>query len=235
MKFSGLRITATLGAPAEVDRPVHLDALLMEVAYRRLSHARDVSRSTPTGDLVHLPIPVGIVSALGCPVPLASAWIYSADAEPVAITTVKRKDAADLDELRSAWTPGSGPGRNTMVRVVGTVARSVSWLAWGHRREVRKALELISSLGDRRRGGNGAVIDWSVEPDDTLVPAACVLTQDGRAFRHLPASWCTHIDGGPVHGAWRSPYWHPERQGPIAPAGRLVELRPDVLAALGVS
>lgn len=231
MRATGLRVTATLGAPVEGDHALHLDGLLAEASFRRQPHPGAVSRQTPAGELADLEVPLARIRALGGYMWASSAWVVPAGAGRVMQPLVRRKDAEDLDRLAVTWTPGSGPGRNLMLRYAAIVARSLSWVCVGSRREVRKALQLFSSIGDRRRHGNGRVLAWDVVEDETVTPLGCLVSAEGVALRHLPVSWCERVNGEIGHGAHRAPYWHPGRHGPVVMPGARVELREDVIAA----
>lgn len=223
MRLTGLRVTATLGSPLEVDYDIHLDALLEEASYRRMPHSHAATRRTPVGDLVDLDVPLARIRVGDEYVWASSSWRLSGDAERVQLQVVKRKDPEDIDRLTTAWAPNSGPGRNLLARSIGVCARSVSWTAYGSPREARKALSLFSSLGDRRRHGNGVVLGWTVEEVPDVTPLGCLVDADGRVQRHIPARWCARIEGEVIHAACRGPYWHPGRQQPtVRPGARVV-------------
>jgi hypothetical protein len=232
MSWGGVRVVARLGAPVHGNYAIHLDGLLAEVTFRRMRGPVEArTRQTPIDVLVDLPVPLTRIRARDSWLWASSAWMLSDDAEHYADYVIQRKDTEDIERLVLPWTPGSGPGRNRMLRSIVTVARETSWLAVGDRREIKKALALLNdALGGRRRHGMGRVLEWRVESCD-VDPIDCLVSRDGQAMRHLPVAWCREVGGAVLHGGWQPPYWHPGLHGPIVAPGAMVRLHDDVIAA----
>lgn len=177
-----LRVTAVLDSPVILRDVVHIDGLLASAwVVRHRDHAR--LGSTPRTYALH-------VQHAGTIVTLSTA--VAPAGEPSLVHATKRRDSEDVDRLQSPFTPGSGPGRDMLIRDRAHVIRSLDWLAFGSRREISRALELRTSFGAMRRHGWGEVRRWEVEPVDGD-PLHC-LVRDGVAQRNLPLSWCKTWD-----------------------------------------
>jgi len=232
-----LVVSVDLASPW-VDRgdPIHLDGLLMEAACRRYG-APEMTRLSSLDGLRSPPIPLYQVETLGLCCPLSSAAEVVSPAAPAMVYQVKRRDAEDWDQLDRPVNVAAGPNRDRLERTQAQVAAGLQWYAWGNRGRVMDLLRLLwgpgsrplGFLGSKRRSGAGQITAWRVETGSH--DAERCLLRDGRAARHMPAEWALSAERW-RRGAWRSPYWHPERQEPVPWVGVGVDLHPEVHAAL---
>lgn len=221
-----LKVTAILDSAVVATEDVHLDALLAWVQAKRTGDL-DLSRASPVSAIRDVRLPLArIVGPDDDWCWAASAWELPADAtlmdEPTRL--VRRRDGEDVEQMARRWTPGSGPGRNMRVRRQAVCAATVSWYCIGHRREIRKALQVVTAVGSMRRAGYGRVRSWSVKE---VGSAPVLLDSTGRACRHLPHSWVDRdrsADVTPGHGGHRPPYWAPQRHGSIVTPGQAIKL-----------
>lgn len=222
-----LVITARLGAPLISDHPVHLDSLLTEAVGRRHGLIRSDALRTDSPDRFRrIQIPLASVTHEG-----AEVWCASVEQPgPTAPYThhwVRRRDAEDEEEMRRTFTPGAGPDRNMMLRRDGYAAYSVRWYAIGHRREVRKALELVRSVGAKRGQGLGAVLSWEVEHGGDAL--SWLVSPEGTCRRHVPEGWLSARRWG--RGAVSSPYFLAATQQRVPMLGSPVTV-PEAVRAL---
>lgn len=212
-----LRVRAHLDAPVVLREPAHLDAVLASAWVVR--HPEQAQRgSAPRTYTLH--VPYG-----GWTVTLSSAAL--ATGTPTLVHATKRRDPEDVDRLAGSYTPGSGPGRDMLVRDRAYVTPHVEWLAYGAAKEIRHALALRSAVGAMRRHGWGDVWQWSAEPVDGD-PLDCWV-RDGVAQRNLPLAWCSSWSRTRAAPTF-PPYFG--RADPCAPCGAEVELRPEVISAM---
>lgn len=218
-----LRVTARMSMPIATRHAVQLDAVLVQ-AHPDIGVA---SKATPESELVDPGIGVHRLRHGGESVYLCSQWVLPAEARRDVGHIVKRKTPRDLDQLEGSWNPGLGPGKNRCVPMPLVVTPHVTWLVVGRRQAVKKLLRYVRRLGGLRAHGYGDIQEWEVVALDGVLPERVLMTADGRAARHLPASW---VAGDPPtdSGAWRPPYWHPYRIGDRVPAGTECELIPAV-------
>ena len=175
-------------------------------------------------------LPLRSVCALGSRVWCASGWLPLGE-HPAPTFLVKRRDDEDVHRLAMPFTPGSGPARNTMQRVTAHTVQEIQWLAFGQPKEIRHALACVGFIGGVRRAGFGEVTAWRVEAAD-VDPMRLLVDQDGRAARHLPVDWATHVDGPVIRGGIEPPYFVEAGKRAIIPVGTRVELHAEVVEAL---
>jgi CRISPR type IV-associated protein Csf3 len=231
MRFAPLRVVARLVAPVETSIEIHLDGLLA-AAWMLRQHGGDpgclqASRATPIADLREPVLPVPRLVVLGRQVWAASAAWYDDNAEIGATHLTRRRDSEDVARLSRPYNPAFGPGRDRLIRSQTVLCSEVAWRCLGHAREMRHLLGLISSIGTRRRHGQGRVREWIVEPSGDGMRWLC---NRGILARTIPAAWL--VDGASTTlGAVEAPYWHPGRQEQIGRPGDPAALRPEVIEA----
>ena len=219
--------------------PIHLDGLLGSADAIRHPGRSHPARSRPVADMPEQHLPLAKPHAAGAWCWLASAGEIGGPFENVPIFATKRRDLDDWDRMAAPVNVTAGPGKDYMIRNPGRVGASIRFIAWGKRHQIRKDLKLLwgpeatggGYVGPLRRMGAGQVAAWRIETVEALSPLDVLLDHEGRARRHLPASWCA---GEPVTrlGAHAPPYWHPDRRVRVVPVGERVTLRPEVAAAL---
>lgn len=238
MDTSVYRVTADIVAGVDARHPVHLDALIAN-AWAKRHGVRDYPSHADTRDVhcrsldVQRPNLRGLryVEALGSGLWLCSAWMMESEPHRVPHWYTRRRDAVDQDLAASPYTPGSGPSRDVLARKELVLIRRASWLGVGSASEARKALRLVSHVGATRRQGCGAVRSWEVERVD-LDPMRAIVDADGVALRHIPAIWCTHIEGPVSALTVRAPYFGRRLTEPAVSLGARVVLHDDVVAAV---
>lgn len=238
--WRGLRVTIDLRSPiVDHGQPLHLDGLLSLAWVQR--HARPggpgggAERGDDASELVTPHLQLGRLGYRGRYVWLASAGLYSAPMTPAPIWQTKRRDTEDWDRLATPQKVTAGPGKDYMLRRPGLVTPTLTFLAWGKRQQLRRDLKLLlgppdcphGCIGAARRAGAGEVASWRVEHDDDLTPRDVLVSPDGLARRHLPASWLTYIEA-PHFGATIPPYYHPARHTDSAKVGTGVVLHEDL-------
>ena len=221
-----------------VDRgdPIHFDALIIEAVCRR-NGSPEVTRLTPVERIGRVQTPIAEIEAMGLRCPLATAAEAIVPVAPALVHLTKRRDAEDWMHLAAAVNVAAGPDRDRLVRTEARVAAGLRWYTWGHRASVLDLLRLLWGPSDRptgfvgsmRRAGAGQITGWRVEVG-SHDPERCLL-RDGLAARHLPSAWVTRADRW-RRGAWAAPYWHPGRQEQVPWVGVVVDLHPEVHAAL---
>lgn len=221
-----LRITVQVDAPVQAEDPIHLDALLESVFWRR--HPRDSRRPTRTSRLRDDFVPHIGVGTVGGALRLCSGWLPEAPARPHMLT--KRRDPEDYLHIARPVTPGSGLDRDMMERRMVHPVPAVTWLAWGQRQEIRRAMKCIPGVGGLRRQGLGSITEWSVEAIDGD-PLRSIVDDEGHALRHIPASLCVETERT-TWAAWRAPYWHAQRVAEVVPLGARCVLRSGLLETL---
>jgi len=89
----------------------------------------------------------------------------------------------------------------------------VRWFAWGDRREIRKLLKGIDSIGKKMSYGYGRVRSWDVEPTEedrswyAHHERGAVLMRPLPQGEHLPTDLIGYRQD---FAAVRDPYWHPD-------------------------
>lgn len=235
-----LLVTVELRGPY-IDRgdPLHLDGILGMAHARRHGRARHYRPPTrvepaPTAEQ-HLPLTKFAYD--GHWIWLASAAEEIGPAAPAVVHQTRRRDPEDWGWLDRPVKVAAGPTKDCLVRREARVVRGLKWRAHGHRREVVRSLRLLwgredsphGLLGSARRSGAGQIARWRVEVADFPIEEI-IASPEGRARRHLPHSW---TDAGTARrGAYRAPYWHPERQVRVCEVGQPVTVSPHVLHGL---
>lgn len=235
------RVSAILSSGVDAPHPVHLDALLANAWAKRhgprdgreFARDRDIHcRSTeiPRANIAGL----RRVEARGSGLWLCSAWMLEGELHRAPMWYTRRRDAVDQDMAVAPYTPGSGPSRDVLARRERILTRRVSWLGAGSAREAIRGCRLVSAIGSMRRHGAGSVSGWSVERVD-LDPLRVLVDENGRATRHIPASWCTYVDGPVSLLTVRAPYFTRRLAEPAVSPGARIELHADVLRAVEVA
>jgi len=229
-----LKVRAEFASAIVVPRghDVHLDALLAWVWVLR--HMPDrmggLSARSTLDDMVRAHLPVATIDVGDHQVALCSAWTFPDSTSLGTHHWTRRKDGEDLAQ-RSRRLSASSPERGQLNRADKIVAPYAEWVCWGQRSEVRKALELVHSVGGLRGHGAGVVTRWTVEaaehsPVDTVV-------LDGEAQRNLPVEVVKSCDPTEVRLlAVEAPYWVPVRQTAAVGPGTALTLRPEVGEAI---
>ena len=226
-----LVVTARLGAPVVTDGPMHLDSILTEAVGRRLGLLRaDALRTDDPGRFTPINLPLDSVTLDG-----RTVWCASAETVDVKAAYqhwwVRRRDAEDEEAIARPFTPGAGPDRNMMLRRDGFSAFRARWFCIGHRREVRKALELVPAIGAKRAQGCGVVLSWTVEEGGNAL--SWLLSPEHTCRRQVPAGWLDETRH--TTGAWMSPYFLDAYQEHVSRVGAPAALSPGLAAVLGQS
>jgi hypothetical protein len=200
-----VEVRAELDGPIILDRPLHLDGLLIAVQAQRLG-LPVVTREMPLVDIPHIPIPVSRFNGI-----YRCSAAYYLDAQRGRHFWTRRKDAEDVERYDKPFNRGYGPARDLMRRASVVLASEARWLV--HTTDVdslRDLLDGVHAIGGLRAHGLGRVRAWHVEPvphghaDDTLV-------RDGLVMRTMPASMLILGPGVTVSATCEPPYWHPAR------------------------
>lgn len=137
-------------------------------------------------------------------------------------------------DLPVPWIEAVGAGvyaASSTLDPVGPVD-SLTWLAWGRRRQIRNRLRDLHTVDRDGRRQSCPVVGWDIEPvDGDLVHC---LVDEGTALRPLPAAWAVNADEA-SRGAHEPPYWHPSRQATIIRDGNRCELTTAALRAIEVA
>jgi len=218
-----IRVRAKLGSPIQASEPIALDGLLESVWWRRHPGREQPGR---TDDLDGFWPHIG-VGLTACGLRLASAWTPTEHGRPWLLT--KRRDGVDVVRIARSFSARSGPGRDMMERRIVYPDGYVEWYAWGRKRAINRAVQLIHGLGGWRRHGLGQVDEWAIEAIDGSPLGAVV--RDGIAQRSIPVRLCATVERS-VWLATRAPYWHPQRVEEVAPPGSRVELTAAAIASI---
>lgn len=216
-----LHVRIDMATPIAARSEIHLDALLTgchpAVSGSRLTRQHDES------SIIYPEIGIRRLRLHDTWVYLASAARYPDQAKRSLERIISRKDEEDVHYRESAWTPSSGPEKNSMIPLPIVEAPYVEFWAVGRRRSVVSCLKRVRHVGIKSAHGHGQIRGFEVEAVDVPMDRVLVGT-DGRAARHLPASWCPGV--APSSGRARPPYWAGAPE-PIVRTGTLV---PECLA-----
>jgi len=177
---------------------------------------------------VDLPLPLA-----RCPGAGGDQWHWAAtcaypqdrvpDLPPEVHTWTGRTDPRALEHLCSAL-PAVLPERQGRYRarrmpLLVTTRRAVSWHAVGDPEQVLALLTGVTTIGKKRRTGEGHVLAWEVLPAPELDRwSAAHLHPDGTLGRPTPQACLTGRRvpaGGYGTAGLRPPYFHPARQHPL--------------------
>ena len=186
--MSLIRVTALLGTPVAMREELHLDGIAL--AMRFGADAGMLNRASGDEIIQYPPIPLYAPHLTPHHVYCCSAAQWSDDAVLGQEQFTKRRDGEDLSRYVSKWQPKGGADKNRMVPVQVVRASSMSWLAVGSRRGLKKLIgSHVRQLGALRGHGYGVVREWHFERIENGDPVAAI--HDGeRALRHLPVEWC---------------------------------------------
>jgi len=196
--------------PAE---PLHLDALLAWALAPRVGVRPCLSRDDPI-DPVPLPLDYSRIGGV-------NVWHASAlfpDGPTGEDLAYWRKR---FRQSRAELTTGSPNLQNSTYRdwnmplPLLLCTRLVGY-ASGSRKECKRLLRDVRSLGKKRAHGHGKVIDLELEQ----VPEDWSLVCEGRAMRWLPSA-----DGARLVRP-QPPYWHPEGRVPCCEVGASIVAAP---------
>lgn len=150
------------------------------------------------------------------------------DGNPIIRTTPDVKNLSQRpDERRIPTTtvriPADSGGRRGRYRprlrpVLITPATYIRWSAVGDAEQLRRILSTVHSIGARRGIGEGAVLDWRVEPVTVEDMFAHVHLHGSALARPMPEP-CAHHLNVPyrlTRGGVRPPYFHPAVQEAVA-------------------
>jgi hypothetical protein len=198
-----VEICATLDGELVLDRPLHLDGMLIAVQAQRLG-VDPITRETPVEEIHEIPIP--ITRAYGI---YRCSAAYFLDSERGRHFWTRRKDAQDVERYDKPFNRGYGPARDLMRRASTVRATEARWLI--HTDDLAALEDLlldVHALGGLRAHGLGRVRGWEVEkrtgrPDDPIA--------NGTVMRTTPAHMIIRSATPTVFAACRPPYWHPGR------------------------
>ena len=232
-------VTAELRGPyIDNGQPIHLDSLLALVwARRHPRFAHRVHRADPSASIEAPHLPLVRAYFDGAAVWAASGHIEVEPSTPAAIWQTRRRDVMDWSWYARPGDVATGPTKDCLIRREARASHALRWLAWGSVSEVRKSLRALwgretdphGFVGAVRRAGAGEVARWSVEAGSHPLESCYVL--DGRAARHLPASWVASAERW-RSGAWAQPYRLDEHRESVPAIGTRVELHPGACAEL---
>lgn len=213
--FCPLRVSALLSTSWATDGRMSLDGLLIYWYYQNHPELH-----APDGCNDDVPIPLGRVSLLhadgtpdfvwACSWPCAD-WRPETEGLAHEVKRVRRGLAATYTDTRRVETQG-GRYKDWRKPVMYHAVNVVDWYVVGDPDAIRAGLANVRSLGKLRGHGWGLVREWRV---DEVGFDWSVVGPDARLMRSAP-SLPDGVDAQsaiPVFGAWRPPYWHPERQG----------------------
>lgn len=199
-----LEVRATLHGELAIDRPLHLDGLLMAVKATRMD-LPPIARDTPIEAIPEIPIPITQTRGI-----YRCSAAYFLDNERGRHFWTRRKDAQDVERYDKPFARGYGPARDLMRRASTVRATEAHWLVHtSDRAEFEDLLSNIRALGGLRAHGLGRVAGWDVVERTTGRPDDCVA--DGLVMRTMPARLIIRGNSATVFAACRPPYWHPGR------------------------
>lgn len=217
-----LKVTCDLATPIAGDVPM-LDAMLEWCMSRHvgrglgLSHGAGADRRPYEPGIIPIPVARRRVAGFAWPVPLATSPIYVAREGGDWHDHIARQFGAHASSLAAPGTVATTNGEFKSYRLplrrrdVGTVA----WLCVGDRKEVRRLLRDVPSIGKKVSIGCGRVAAWTVEfwdgdEDDcwfARAPAGPVLMRPLPATMPLPPSL---LGARASFGGVVPPYWSAE-------------------------
>lgn len=157
----------------------------------------------------------------------ASSWaLFEPDSERDIIHFTRRLNSTQLLD----WlTPGAaarieiakGAYKNIYLAFETVATATLTWFVRGDRSALEEMLNLMHSIGKKRRRGYGVVARWEIEP---MATDASVFDPDGALMRPVPAAL---LDALSIQGqfdymytAYRPPYWSPRWATRCAVSGK---------------
>ena len=235
-----LRVTAHLAAGIAQTAPwgIALDGLLAaelwaaeKARLRHLGLSHERARDCPDPPDLDLPL-------ARCRLGGDELWHWAAtcarpDHDPGRIdvhTWTGRVDARHLEQTTSTLpkvvSDRQGRYRARRMPLLVTPCAAVTWQAVGDLDRICELLAQTTSIGKKRRSGEGHVLRWDVSPAPDLDElTAGHLHPDGTLGRPTPVPCRQHlapavVDGGLGAAGIRPPYMHPSRQHDLyLPAG----------------
>lgn len=194
------------GAGYDPAEPLHLDALLAWALAPRLNVPPCLSRDDP---VVQVPLPLEHSIIHG-------SWVWHASALlPVGprgedLTFWRKRFRQGRAEL-AGGSPNltNGTYRDWNMPMPLALVTRLDAYASGSRKEAKRLLRDIRSLGKKRAHGHGKIIGLDLDEVD----ADWSLTRDGLAQRWLPAPGAARLVRP------QPPYWHPQGRVPCCEVG----------------
>jgi len=208
-----LRITFLLdgtGLVFDPAEPIHLDALLAWALAPKLRERMGLTANPDRDSPVqHIPLPLASSTIHGARVWHASALAPDGATAETLVYWRKR-----FRQGRAALAAGSpnltnGVYRDWQMPVPLLLCHRLVGYASGQRKEVKRLLREVQSLGKKRAHGYGRVVGLEIEE----IAEDYSLTCDGRAMRWLPTPGAARL----VRPA--PPYWHPQGRVPCCEVG----------------
>lgn len=219
------KVSAWLASPLAGDAPA-LDAILAwELAKRMgMKHHNKTTRATPIDEILDVPIPLAKRDISGdvvyccsnpiVPEPTAPEWVER---------TTKRFDTSEIALLldpsqRKNLLTASGPYKSRYAPVRVRLVPRVCWFVRGDRKEMNKLLKSVYAIGSHRNIGYGLVWKWEYEEVEADYSIYAMCRGKPVLMKTIPLgdgveNVCGYRRG---YGAYRPPYWHPERQREVA-------------------
>lgn len=211
-----LKVTCMLQSAIASDVPM-LDAVIEGEMAHRLGKGATIQRDQPAPRYGEIPVPYLRATFGGMSIPCCSSPIWATAMESV--EHFGKRLATEHSSLLSPDKRQMAPMTNGVFKSYRIPLRlrdcgRIVWFIRGERREVRKILRDIHSLGKKRSFGYGRVKEWQVENVEQDLSWFAKTDRGTILMRPLPK--CDDLPADLIgfreeFGAAQSPYWHPDR------------------------
>ena len=203
-----LKVTAIPQVGIATDRTLPLDGVLFHYAMRDAYGKQHVTYSGRKSDNPDVLMPIKRINTerddwfyassyaqWDCPHEETQYWHKRFD--------TKQSDLVDFGKKRGNVLTEEGKFKAMRMPVNVIHARSVSWYCVADEQWMRAMVQRITHMGKKRGQGDGAILEWIVEPieDDWSV------YRDGQLMRCIPSGTNEGLFVG-----YRPSYWMPENQ-----------------------
>jgi hypothetical protein len=211
-----LKVTCCLTSPIAGDIPM-LDSIIEWEMAHRLGKGEAIQRDRPAPPYGEIPVPYLRQGIGGLSVPCCSSPILEPcrdDVEFFAKRIATEHSHLLAEKDRRMVPTGNGVFKSYRIPLRIRDCRRIVWFLRGERREIRKILKNIVSLGKKRSFGYARVGEWIVENVDedwswfAKTEAGSILMRPLPFCEDLPKDL---IGARRDFGAAQSPYWHPDR------------------------
>ena len=211
-----LKVTCCLSSPIAGEIPM-LDSIIEWEMAHRLGKGQSIQRDKACPPYGEIPVPFLRKTIGGMSVPCCSSPIV----EPCrdGVEYFAKRIGTEFSDLlapsrRIMVATGNGLLKSYRIPLRTRDCRSIVWFLRGNRREVRKILRSIVSLGKKRSFGYARVAEWIVEQHHEDLSWFAKTEQGSILMRPLP--FCEDLPLDLIgsrrdFGAAQGPYWHPDR------------------------
>jgi len=211
-----LKVTCVLQSAVASDMPM-LDAIIEGEMAHRLGKGASIQRDQPAPPYGEIPVPFLRAAFGGLSIPCCSSPIWATGQESVEHfgKRLATEHSALLSPARRQMAPmTNGVFKSYRLPLRLRDCRKIVWFMRAERREIRRILKSILSVGKKRSFGYGRVDEWIVDHVEQDLSWFAKTDRGSILMRPLPK--CDDLPADLIgfreeFGAAQSPYWHPDR------------------------